>query len=121
VRSAALDQLAARWRQQAALFRRYGAEQQAAACDLHADELESALQAAADEPLTFAEAAAESGYSPRRLRELVAAGEIANAGRKGSPRLRRADLPRKATGRATGEYDATADALSLVASRGGLR
>jgi hypothetical protein len=112
-----LDQLTARWREEAAMFRRYGAEQQAAACDLHADELENAIRSAAEERLTLAEAAAASGYSPRRLRELVAAGEIPNAGRKGAPRLRRSDLPRKAAGRPVGTYDATADALSLVASR----
>ncbi|MDB4890458.1 MAG: hypothetical protein JWL61_2313 [Gemmatimonadetes bacterium] len=37
----------------------------------------------------------ESGYSADRLRHKIAAQEIPNAGRKGSPKIRRADLPRK--------------------------
>lgn len=50
-----------------------------------------------DELLTLAVAAAESGYSVDHLQRLVAEGEIPNAGQKGKPRIRRADLPRKAT------------------------
>ena len=68
----------------AAAFRQAGAE------------LQNALDAAADEALTLTEAARESGYAARTLRQKVAEGEIPNAGKKGSPRIRRGDLPRRA-------------------------
>ena len=41
------------------------------------------------------EAVAASGYSADHLRSLVATGAIQNAGRRGSPRIRQGDLPRK--------------------------
>jgi hypothetical protein len=82
-----------------------------------AAELEATLAAAADEPLTYAEAREESGYSERRLREMVAEGLIPNAGRKGAPRIRRCDLPRRAgAGRETTGtgYDPAADAAAIL-------
>jgi hypothetical protein len=51
---------------------------------------------ASDETLTLREAASESGYSQDHLARLVRAGAIPNAGRARSPRIRRANLPRKA-------------------------
>ena len=56
----------------------------------------------------FQQASAESGYSESRLRHLVAAGELQNAGKKGAPRIRRSDLPKKAAG--VNVFDATAAA-----------
>jgi len=57
-----------------------------------------AMSASEDaETLTLAEAAPESGYSRDHLARLVRAGALPNAGRRGAPRLRRKDLPRKAT------------------------
>jgi hypothetical protein len=80
-----------------------------------ADELESALREAADTELTLTEAARESGYSDRRLRELIADGSIPQAGRKHAPRLRRGDLPKKAKAKDAGAgYDARADAAALL-------
>ena len=67
--------------------------------------------------LTLAEAALESGYSVDHLRHAVASGQIANAGRRGAPRIRRADLPKKPGAPATapaGGYDPDADARSLA-------
>lgn len=101
------------WRARADELARYAAPA-AEAFRMAAAELEAALRVAADESLTLAEAAAESGYSTRRLRELLADGEIPQAGRKGSPRIRRADLPRRA-GRPSGGYDPAADAASIAA------
>ena len=103
------------WRARADDLRPYAAPA-AIAWERAADELEAALAAEADELLTLAEAAAESGYSDRRLRELIADGTIPQAGRKGAPRIRRGDLPRRA-GRteAAGGYDAAADARALAA------
>jgi hypothetical protein len=89
--------LPAAWRERATELRRFGAEPQAVTLEAVAAELEAALRAADDEELTLKEAAAESGYSAERLRHKVAEGDVPNAGRKGAPRIRRADLPRKAS------------------------
>lgn len=83
-----------------------------------ADELEAALREQADEELTLAQAAEESGYSKRRLRELIADGVVPQAGRKHAPRVRRADLPVKpgSNGKSTSSaYDAATDAAELAA------
>ena len=47
--------------------------------------------------LTLTEAAQESGYSAGHLGRLVRSGMILNVGRPNAPKIRRADLPRKAT------------------------
>ncbi len=109
-----LTELAAHWRAESSLLRGYGAEQAAAACDRHALELEQALEVVADEALTLSEAATESGYSERRLRELLAEGAIPQAGRRGAPRIRRRDLPRRAHASNSLAYDAAADAASIL-------
>lgn len=89
-------QLADAWREEAERLRqRYGARRLAHLSEVHARELEQLAKAGLDEELTLAEAADLSGYSKSHLRHLVSEGEIPNAGRKGRPRIRRADLPRK--------------------------
>lgn len=117
-----MDALAAvikRWREEAALLRRYGHEATALACEKHAAELEAALGEAAAEELTLAEASAESGYSERRLRELIASGAVPNTGRKNRPRIRRGELPRRAGKRPSpGGYDPEADARQLLGRAG---
>jgi hypothetical protein len=110
------DALAATWRARAAELERF-APPAAEAFRVAADELDAALREAADTPLTLAEAAEESGYSERRLRELVAAGVVANAGRKHVPRIRRADLPRRPGKPGCKGYDAAEDAARLLARR----
>lgn len=110
-----LRTLAARWREDAVLLRRYGQVAVAEVAELHARELEEALADREEETLTMAEASMESGYSERRLRELLASGSIPNAGRRGVPRIRRADLPRKPGASTAGDaYDPAADARSLL-------
>jgi hypothetical protein len=109
------DALAAEWRSRAAELRRYGAEPQAVTLEAAAAELDAVLAEAADAELTLAEAAAESGYSDRRLRELLADGTIPQAGRRGAPRIRRADLPRRARPAVSADgYDPTEDARRLM-------
>jgi hypothetical protein len=85
-----------------------------------ADLLEDALRRQADEELTMAQAAEASGLSQRRLRELLAAGDIPNAGKRGAPRLRRGDLPRRRVKPRPPErgngYDPQADAARLLAA-----
>jgi hypothetical protein len=61
-----------------------------------AAQLESAAREHALEALTLDEARNESGYSYSALQKMVASGELENVGNKGSPRVRRGDLPRKA-------------------------
>lgn len=51
----------------------------------------------ANELLTLADGAAESGYSAEYLGALIRQGKIQNAGRPHAPRIRRQDLPRKAS------------------------
>lgn len=88
-------------------------------------DFEEVMRSGDHDALTLEEAARESGYSVDHLRHLIADGQLANAGRKHAPRLRRVDLPRKpsaARSSARGAYDADGDAIRLVkrSSREGL-
>jgi hypothetical protein len=49
------------------------------------------------ELLTLTDSATESGYSAEYLGTLIRQGKIQNAGRPHAPRIRRQDLPRKAS------------------------
>lgn len=91
-----LAALAARWREKDAPFlREHGDEQGAIICSLHAVQLEEALHEHESELLSIAEASEESGYSASRLYHCIEDGTLPNAGRRGAPRIRRRDLPRK--------------------------
>ena len=87
--------LADRWSAEATSLERWGDDRGAAILRRCATELNAASRAHDDEELTITVASAVSGYSCDHLRALVASGEIPNAGRKGSPRIRRKDVPRK--------------------------
>ena len=108
------------WRTEAERLDRFAAAGAATAFRDAALQLESALRAEEGELLTLAESALVSGHSVDHLRHLVSAGTIANAGRKGKPMIRRADLPKKATRTLSG-YDVDADARHLQRSIGGAR
>jgi hypothetical protein len=113
--------LAEAWLQDAATLRLYGDDRGAQICLLHAEAVRAMARSTGDEPLPLEQAAAESGYSADRLRHMIGEGKIANAGRKGSPRIRRADLPVK-PGRAkpaVSGFDAGAFARSLLPGGGG--
>ena len=112
----ALSELANRWRTEAELLARYGDDRGAHACRMHADELERAVREAEAEELTLAQAAAESGYSPDRLRHMVSGGVIPNAGEKGAPRIRRGDLPKKRA-RTPDSFDAHDVARRIMETR----
>jgi len=110
------------WRARAEELRRYGAEPQAVTLEATAAELEASIRAMDGEELTLQEAALESGYSERRLRELLASGEVPQAGRKGRPRIRRADLPKRAGAARDAtptDYDPAADAAAILARGAG--
>lgn len=112
-----LANLTARWRTDADLLEAHGAVEAAATKRRDATELDAAVREAEAEELTLEQARRESGYSERRLRELLADGAIPNAGRRHAPRIRRADLPRKPRA-AGGAFDARAEAAVI---RGGGR
>jgi hypothetical protein len=86
-----------RWRTEAEVLRRRGAQPQADALETCAVELEEFERACELEALSLEQAVTVSGYSYSALQKMVAAGELANVGKKGKPRVRRGDLPRKAT------------------------
>lgn len=93
-----LEELVARLRKEADQLRRRGLEREAAFEDSIADDVERALRAHVQEELDLREAASESGYSRKRLRELVREGKIPDVrsdGSSGPIRIRRCDLPRK--------------------------
>lgn len=90
-----LLRLAERWEAEAQLLRRHGCESAATTAELHASQLRDALRAVEFETLTLEQAAEVSGYSYGHLSDLIRQGVIRDAGRKGSPRIRRADLPRR--------------------------
>lgn len=60
-------------------------------------DLSAVFETEEDAPLSLSEASRESGYSVDHLSRLVRLGAIPNAGRPRSPRIRRKNLPRKAT------------------------
>jgi hypothetical protein len=91
-----LTSLVQAWRIEAATLRsRYADESGARLCEVHAEELHDAVTRMDNELLSLSEAASESGYSTSHLRSMIATGELANAGRKGRPRIQRAALPRR--------------------------
>ena len=90
------DQFFRKWRALAVQFARYDSRASAARLieDLLAD-VERIEIREQDAPLSLTEAARESGFSADHLGRLVRAGHLRNAGRKGAPRIRRCDLPRR--------------------------
>lgn len=92
-----VSELPRAWRERAEQVRRFAVDDRAAQLwEAAAEELERALQEAANEVLNLQQAAAESGYTADYLGRLVREGKIPNAGRPYAPKIRRADLPRKA-------------------------
>ena len=90
-----LSALVAQMRDEAALFRHRGLEQEAVFAESYADDWAVALKEWELEELTLEEAVEESRYSYSSLQQRVARGELRNVGKKGSPRIRRCDLPMK--------------------------
>jgi hypothetical protein len=83
-----------RWREHAGDIRAYAAEA-AAIFDQCADQLAEAFKRYDDEALTVGQAARESGYSTTHLFRALRQGKLPNAGFRGRPRIRRADLPHR--------------------------
>lgn len=64
-------------------------------CEAVLQDIDNLLAHQESEVLTLAKAERLSAYSNGHLRRLIRNGTIPNAGRSGSPRIRRADLPIK--------------------------
>ncbi|MGH7628447.1 MAG: hypothetical protein ACREOF_03500 [Gemmatimonadales bacterium] len=90
-----LADLVARWRDEAAPFQTRGARAATEAAESYATELEAWSREHELEAITLEQAAAESGYTYSALEKMVRRKELPNVGRKGAPRVRRGDLPRK--------------------------
>ena len=87
-----ISDLSAQWRDEAALYRRRGLHQAADLTESYAADLEACVREYKLATLTLTEAAAETGLKYDTIQGKVASGEIPNAGRPGSPRVRRRDL-----------------------------
>lgn len=107
--------LADRWRSEAEMARRIGADAQAKTLEKCAAELEAGAREEQLRLVTLHEAEELSGYSYSALEKGVRAGRIPNAGTKHSPRIRVADLPRKAGNsiREAGDPDLASRVLAL--------
>lgn len=97
------------------MARQIGADAQAKTLEKCAAELEAGTRDEQLRLVTLHEAEELSGYSYSALEKGVRAGRIPNAGTKHSPRIRVADLPRKAGHRLreTGEPDLANRILAL--------
>jgi hypothetical protein len=60
-------------------------------------DFDAVIRGHGEESLTLVEASRQSGYSADYLGSLVRQGRIPNAGRQSAPRIRRRDLPLKAS------------------------
>jgi hypothetical protein len=95
-----LDALLDQWRQEAETCRRLGADGTALAVERCAKDLEEWTKARELETLTLADVAAESGLSYSAVQRAVREGRLPNAGTPGHPRVRRVEVPKKASRRA---------------------
>jgi hypothetical protein len=91
----AVASLIAAWREEAALYRRRGLVEVADLAESFASDLAARVREWELEALTLEEAVNESGYSYSALQKKLASGELENVGSKGSPRVRRGELPKK--------------------------
>lgn len=116
------EEFLTKWRAEADTMRRRGVLVNGALlCDEILRDLELVLRGEEDRLLTLTAASALSGYSVDHLGRMIRSGQIKNAGRKGSPRIRAADLPRRPpskTRRDGSRYDAQADARDLARKLG---
>ncbi len=118
------EEFTAKWATEADAMQRRGATVNGAGvlAEVLADF--KAMQASqAEALLSLSEAASRSGYSAEHLGRLIREHRLPNSGRKGAPRIRAADLPRKPPGLVQSgprAYNPGADARTLLdRQRGG--
>jgi hypothetical protein len=121
-RPAHIGEIIQRWRERQTEWLRLRVQVDGAALagEVVAD-LEKIAEGDGGEELTLTAASTLSGYSTDHLSRLIRDGSLPNAGRKGVPRIRRADLPMRpkrciATPRNNG-YNPDTDARSLGVRR----
>lgn len=90
------DELFHIWRSKQAEWARLGMTASAATLvDAILEDVESVFRGEANAALTLSEAAKQSGYSVDHLSRMVRTGALENVGRRGAPRIRAGDLPRR--------------------------
>lgn len=89
-----VEALPAQWRADAVRLRQYADERGAHIAEMYAKQLEEALSALADEPLTRTEAATLASCHPDSLTRRSRNGTLENIGSKHAPRYRRGDVAR---------------------------
>ncbi|HZG43366.1 MAG TPA: hypothetical protein VEY93_10420 [Longimicrobium sp.] len=108
--------LAARWREDAQVLRRYGATSRARMLEEMAAELEASTAADATATVALSIAAELSGFTRAHLRRLIREGKLVTAGTEGrEPQVRLSDLPRKATAQALAQVAPWSSARAIVA------
>ncbi len=90
-----VSRLTTRWRNEAEVLHRRGADEQAVVLKSCAQELEDEGRLFSLEALPLRQAVEESGYSYSALEKMVRTGRVPNAGLPNQPRIRRGDLPKK--------------------------
>jgi hypothetical protein len=113
-----LADLSQNWRRRAEDLRPF-AESAARAFEEAAKELQEALEATDGGLVNLSDASRLSGFAPDSLARMIRQGKLENRGRPGAPRLRVADLPKKArtiAARDAEPYDVDADARALLAA-----
>jgi hypothetical protein len=113
----ALIALVERWKADATILEAYGANQ-AVVARKYATELEAGILEWQLEALTLSAAERESGYSYSTLQQMVADGEVPNAGEKNKPRIRRCDMPKKAGRRSLELMRSEPDLVDMVLAAG---
>src|SRR5882762_3625710 len=93
-----VSRLTTRWRAEADVLHRRGADEQAVVLKSCAHELKEEGRLFSLEALTLEQAAESSGFSYSALQKMVRDGTLPNVGKKGAPRVRRGDLPKKPGG-----------------------
>jgi hypothetical protein len=112
-----LERLLSRWRSDADVLEEHGAIDRASGLRKAAKDVESALEETELESLTIEQAVEEGGYTYSAIEKGLRNGELPNVGKRGSPRIRRGDIPRK--GGRMSHAHGIAD--EIIASRVGTR
>jgi len=116
-----VERFVADWRRLANTLRSEFDERGASLIEKRAQEVESWFSSMAEDEITIGVASQATGYSADHLRRTIGSGELANAGVRGKPRVRRGDLRPKRIPIATKDrtkYDVTADVRALRVRRG---
>lgn len=115
-----LVELASRWQTLAQEMAKYGAPPQAGTLRQCSKELFEIMKAEKEVLLNLTAAAQLCGYSADTLGRQIREGKLTSYGPKGSPKVRRGDLPKKpraVVALNSGGYSPNADARSIL-SRG---